>query len=1267
MPMRVTWLVLENFKSYDQQVRVGPFRNFTCIVGPNGAGKSNLVDAMCFVLGVATRALRSERLQDLIHRKEMEVVLTRTAVVELICELDGEVAGEDGELNRVAFRRVIQPGVEGSRFLVNEEVVSQAAYMSRLERMSIFPKARNFLVLQGDVQKAAGQQGKELTSLLEQVSGSGALREEYEKLAVEKASKEDAARHLYAERRSAVHEKKRVAQQKDEAKRYKKLDAERRKLEVEFCLYRLHCIRQSIEQLLQKRVQEERSRSDADVAVAERLRVSKDADQKRARTHLEALAAEKKAREKAKHLEDTAPGEQAQARLEALQQRLQELQASQKNRETRRRELQAQVKQLRDEKSQEETELRELATAADEQTVNFTSDERQEFEELREEARKLTAASSAQVRDLEAQIRAVAKDRARAEQDVREISLKQQHLRQRVVELSDDAQKRDENLQLEEGLVGERQRQLQNMDTACGERATKKTGLVQERGTMLENIKDIAAAKRQLVREDRLKNITQELKRLVPGVHGRILDLCQEADPRFRVAVSVALGGSIDGVVSDTANGARQCIQHLKAKMLESLTFLPLDNLRVHPLDKRVNDLLRINPRLRLAINCVRFEPQLARAFEFLLSDVVIADNLDEARRFFYDELQPLKLQCRIVTLQGETISMDGNIAISAGVSQTRFEFAELNAKKTALEAIDRQLSDIDSLDAAVTADRAALAQDIGRIEEHISASRQTLSQQQEELKARQAALQEVSQDAETVNPRVQSLTEQEANLLDEQRQLERDMDQVTREIFAELSRRKDVEDIAAVEREDRRKCEERKARKRTLEQKKGRLEAEIAMLEQTLTERGLQDPVQDIAEAEAEIEEIEQRQGAEQNVEIAQQEITALKAKFKELQEKEREEEKGATRLALEARELQNQLGEVKGRLKGLAVELRTLRDTCLDLLRQSVLDDIDIPFLRHGYKEALQELAAAAVAASQRLAMDAEDPAEDICGAIDFSRLPDKNMNAIFGDRLEDEYREKLDRMAKELERLQPNLKAADQFAAAAEQVTQAEQGMAVAQRSREDVDQRFERVREQRKLLFMACYSVVRDQIGPIYKKLTADTLGNGIEGGKACLDVEDFEDPFKAGVTFTVAPPGKGLNVVALLSGGEKTLAAMALLFALQAFQRPPFLLLDEIDAHLDHRNLQALASYMAQSECQAIVVSLKDRFFCRSEGLVGVTRNPRTQSSVIFTVDLDRFRQGSLVPASTDDAADGGGLGTKLPQRVASSPLPLAGSSPVATM
>merc|ERR1719215_999507 len=213
----------------------------------------------------------------------------------------------------------------------------------------------------------------------------------------------------------------------------------------------------------------------------------------------------------------------------------------------------------------------------------------------------------------------------------------------------------------------------------------------------------------------------------------------------------------------------------------------------------------------------------------------------------------------------------------------------------------------------------------------------------------------------------------------------------------------------------------------------------------------------------------------------------------------------------------------------------------------------------------------------------------------------------------------------MRVEMKRLSPNLKAIEQIQGVAENVQAASRQADVARREIEDIDVKFETVRRQRKERFMDCFKKVADEIGEVYRRLTANTAGLHADGGSAYLDLEDTEDPFNGGIKFTAMPPAKRFRDMHLLSGGEKTLAAMALLFAVHAYQRPPFMVLDEVDAALDANNVQALAGYVEHAaDCQTIVISLKDRFFVRSEALVGVWKNKPQETSAVLTLDLTRY-------------------------------------------
>lgn len=218
-------------------------------------------------------------------------------------------------------------------------------------------------------------------------------------------------------------------------------------------------------------------------------------------------------------------------------------------------------------------------------------------------------------------------------------------------------------------------------------------------------------------------------------------------------------------------------------------------------------------------------------------------------------------------------------------------------------------------------------------------------------------------------------------------------------------------------------------------------------------------------------------------------------------------------------------------------------------------------------------------------------------------------------------------------DLERSRPNLKAMEQLRQANEEVDKLDKDVADAQRAFEEAEVRFEAARKNRRDAFIECFKKVADEIDPIYKALTANTAGlsSGNTGGSAYLDLENQDDPFLEGVNFTAMPPAKRFSELGQLSGGEKAMAALALLFAVYKYQHPPFLMLDEVDAHLDNNNMHALATFMRSFECQTIVISLKEQLFTQCEGMVGVSKNASRESSCIFTFDLEALRSGAVAP------------------------------------
>ena len=172
-----------------------------------------------------------------------------------------------------------------------------------------------------------------------------------------------------------------------------------------------------------------------------------------------------------------------------------------------------------------------------------------------------------------------------------------------------------------------------------------------------------------------------------------------------------------------------------------------------------------------------------------------------------------------------------------------------------------------------------------------------------------------------------------------------------------------------------------------------------------------------------------------------------------------------------------------------------------------------------------------------------------------------------------------------------------------------------------------QAFQSIKDKRAKRFNEAFDQIDQALKTIYKDLTKSSKHP--LGGSAYLSLDDNEEPYNGGLKFNAMPPMKRFRDMEQLSGGEKTVAALALLFAIHSYHPAPFFVMDEIDAALDNVNLRKVCNYIQQrskTDFQCIVISLKDMFYEHSESLVGICRDVGTNSSRTMTLDLTQFAQ-----------------------------------------
>ncbi|KAG5459740.1 MAG: LOW QUALITY PROTEIN: RecF/RecN/SMC N terminal domain-containing protein [Olpidium bornovanus] len=256
---RLQRVELENFKSYRGHQVIGPFHNFTSVIGPNGSGKSNLMDAISFVLGIKSSHLRSSSLKELIYRgKAMEDGPPETGANAPEAGRENQnnptkasvlAVYVDDEQNETRFMRSVTIA-GGSEYRLNERVVTYNTYSAALEKQNILPgifwffrqvsiarfarllfrhaaRFNAYRRFQGDVEAIASQSPKDLTKLIEQISGSLDLKQEYEELKTQQELATENSTFNFNKKRGINAEIKQYQEQKEQAERLDRLQDER--------------------------------------------------------------------------------------------------------------------------------------------------------------------------------------------------------------------------------------------------------------------------------------------------------------------------------------------------------------------------------------------------------------------------------------------------------------------------------------------------------------------------------------------------------------------------------------------------------------------------------------------------------------------------------------------------------------------------------------------------------------------------------------------------------------------------------------------------------------------------------------------------------------------------------------------------------------------------------------------------------------------------------------------------------------------------------
>ncbi|KAK4508242.1 hypothetical protein PRZ48_001980 [Zasmidium cellare] len=1259
-------LELYNFKSYKGH-HVLQFGDsfFTSIIGPNGSGKSNSMDAISFVLGIKSSHLRSQHLKDLVYRgrvlKHSKINADGTATDEVLSsQVNGDAANGDEDVDEEVevpiesqrndpqtawvmavyeddagdvqrWKRTITSNGQ-SEYRINNKPVTAKAYNEALEQENILIKARNFLVFQGDVEAIASQSPKDLTRLIEQISGSLEYKADYERLKLEKERAEDDQRYKLDQRRGINGEIKQYREQKEELDKYEQTRDEKDQAVVTQILWKLFHFQRTIEdstaeiqrhqaELKEFRRNVQKFTDRLEAAKAEQAKVGREVN----KCEREIKRKEKEVEQKENSLIPV--DEKLSIHTSNLEKYEKRVQAIAKERDEKKETFKKFEKDLERVQTAQKRWEKEWNAQQQKMGRKLNDADLQELERLRREVYKRAGHDRNKIdtitRQLKTDEETVASLKSSLENTEAQASTLQEDvdgLKQRREEVRRTVKSTSKEIDAKKvainALISDRDRTEQ-----------KARELDEKLHQVLSKLDEAMGSQRESRKEAQQRELVSQLKRIYPGVRGMLGSLCRPKQKKYETAVATVLGRHYDSIVVDTEKTARDCIQFLKDQRTAQATFIPLDTI-IH---KQPNANLRgMHQGMRLAIDTIDFDTNLERAMSFACGSAIVTDTVAIAKNLVYNR----NVDAKAVTLDGTVVHKGGNMTGGESLEKKRrFEDAEVDKLRT---MVDKLRGEIEALPKGHKrqSEEEQLRSDLTGLETKLKYAQDELKTLDRNIDSKSRELQHIQSQLKEMRPKYQEQARGVETLREQLEDHTAALAEIEDEIFGAFCQRVGYENIREYDRQQGALQEE--AAKEADSFKK-----QISLLTQSVTFAKA-----DLASTEKRLKSVQESSKRDENMvatlqaekeqiagelEQLNEEIEELNGQLEEL--KKQFDERGETVQEARRELAKRSKGEEKTvkEINALDAEVRKAGSGRYAILKSCKVENITLP-LEDGSRKIDSLPMEDTVLEEDEDAMDVDDEEgttatklNDYGILISFDDLDD-DLKEDPSDECEASLSEKINTLQTSLDKMAPNMRSAERLETTEARLTATDQEFNTSKSAYKKASKAFEDVRAKRMDLFQKAFQHISEQIGPVYKELTK-TQSFPL-GGNASLDVEDEDEPYLSGVKYHAMPPLKRFRDMEHLSGGEKTMAALALLFAVHTYAPSPFFVLDEVDAALDHANTTQLAQYVREHAgpgMQFVVISLKTGLFQNSETLVGIMRDQAVNSSRALTLDLRKYQ------------------------------------------
>lgn len=1168
---------IHGFKSFANKIVFQFHNGITGIVGPNGSGKSNVADAVRWVLGEQkVKQLRGASMQDVIFAgTELRKPQGFASVAITLDNSDHKLPVDYDEVT--ITRRIYRSGeseyrMNGSQCRLKD--INELFYDTGIG------KEGYSIIGQGQIDKILSGKPEERRELFDEAAGIVKFKR---RKTVAQKKLEDEKQNLVRVTDILAELEKQVgplAKQSETAKEYLRLKEELKRCDANAFLAETAGIQTQLKELEEKEAIVSDQLEETSLA-SENLKREYDQLTEAIAALDEGLAGKREERTQAGMLMGNLEGqigvlkeqintermnaEHIASRLSSIDGELEEKNLQMTGYERERDEIAAQA----------ETCLKRQEDA--EEALRRTEEEMMLLDQQIEDGKASIIANLNEKASLAAR-------KQRYATMLEQAQVRRSEVAQRLLKFKSDESVQDEQLKAEREKLDAVEAEINRL---MGERTAAEeniAGLEQEVRRLNKNLNDTQQQYHtSYTRLESLRNLAEryegyggsirrvmEVRDRVKGIHGVVADIIS-TEKKYEVAVETALGGSIQNIVTDSEQTAKQLIEYLKKNKYGRATFLPLTSVGSRG-GFNQEAALREPGIIGLADSLVHVDPQYRGLASYLLGRVVVAENIDcaiaLARKFRYS--------LRIVTLEGELLS--------AGGSMTGGAF------KNSSNLLGRR-REIEELEAAC---KKALVR-VDEIQKDLSLNEGLLTEERENLERLRAAGQEVILKRNTIQIGIAGLEEKKTEIAESSTDMVRE-NQDLEEQLREIGRSQ----------EQLREEEER------LEGQNAQTSREIERLTGEL-ERARQDSDarrQELSGAQMETSGLHQRH------QFALENIRRVREEMRRLDEEKRELSQGA--------------GGSSQAIASREAEIGQLRELIESTGRKSAQLEEEI-------EKARQEKEAQTARQNTFFARREEISGE--MGRLDKELLRLQNQSEKLSERMEsyvnymwseyeltrqgaealrDEDAPELGQLKRRLEELKSAIRSLGNV-----NVNAIEDYKEISERYEFMKTQHGDLVKAEEALLkiieeldagmrrqFEEKFREIQREFDKVFKEMFG--------GGSGKLELLEDEDLLEAGIQIIAQPPGKKLQNMMQLSGGEKALTAIALLFAIQNLKPSPFCLLDEIEAALDDSNVDRFAKYLHKltKYTQFIVITHRRGTMMAADRLYGITMQEKGVSTLV---------------------------------------------------